>query len=58
MKHLHNGLGRGRSLPFWRALDLDLFGAWDRELERAHEPYIKSKTSDVGGIKGSRLSEV
>ena len=51
-------LGRGRSLPLWEALDLDLLGARDREPERAHEPCIKSKTSDVQGTKGSMLSEV
>ena len=51
-------LGRGRSLPFWGALDLDLFGARDREPERAHEPCIKGNTTDLQGITGSMLSEV
>ena len=51
-------VGRGRSLPLWEALDLNLFGARDREPERACEPCIKSKTSDVQGTNGSMLSEV
>ena len=51
-------VGRGRSLPLWEALDLDLLGTRDREPERAHKPCIKSKTSDVQDTKGSMLSEV
>ena len=39
----HSYVGRGRSRGFWKALDPDLFGAQDRDLERAHEPFMEEQ---------------